>query len=58
MPQPSDDKAARLAPVALPRGASERESAEFAEGLAILDGLVARLRAHARNVEKPRQDEP
>ena len=58
MPQPLDDKAARLAPVALPRGASERETAEFAEGLAILDGLVARLRAHAGDVKEPQRNEP
>jgi hypothetical protein len=53
-----DDKTARLAPVALPRRASEREAAEFAEGLAILDGLVARLRAHVGNVKEPQRNEP
>ena len=58
MPQPPAAKAARLAPVALPRGATEREATEFAEGLAILDGLVARLRAHAGNVEQPQRNEP
>lgn len=58
MPQTPDDKTARLAPVVLPRGASEREAAEFAEGLAILDGLVARLRAHAGDMKEPQRNDP
>lgn len=52
------DDAACLTPVALPPSVTEREAAEFAEGLAILDDLVTRLRAYAEDIEAPVRNRP
>ncbi len=55
---PTPDDGFRLLPVALPSSASEREAAEFAEGLKIVDALVARLRAQSGEAEAPGRKAP
>ena len=58
MSERTDKEAPRLLPVTLPDGVTDREAAEFEEGLATLDQLVARLRAYAEKIDAPDRSFP